>query len=99
MTKSKEAKHEMFVASMDTVLSRWFTTYEDARALLYAEGGLLAALRISFLLRKVRPSVSLVSTLLTRNPDWERISWDWVRPRGPEAWERLRENPAPGTLE
>lgn len=25
------------------------------------------------------------------DPDWERIEWDWVRPKDSEAWERLRE--------
>jgi hypothetical protein len=23
------------------------------------------------------------------DPDWERIGFDWVRPRDPEAWGRL----------
>ena len=31
----------MWVASMDAVLSRWFTTYEEARASLEANGGYL----------------------------------------------------------
>jgi hypothetical protein len=24
------------------------------------------------------------------DPDWERIGWDWVRPRDADAWERLK---------
>jgi hypothetical protein len=24
------------------------------------------------------------------DPDWERIGWDWVRPKDADAWEKLK---------
>jgi hypothetical protein len=39
----------MYVATMDAIVSRWFTTYAEARASLDAEGGYLLPYRTQFL--------------------------------------------------
>ena len=77
----------MYVASMDAIVSRWFTTYEDARASLEAEGGYLLPYGEQCYVT-LREGVRELG-LDPDDPDWARIGWDWVRPADPEAWARL----------
>ncbi len=77
----------MYVPRMDAVVNRWFTTYQDAQASLKAEGGFLFPYRHQFFLTEVAGVIEL--GLDPEDADWERIGWDWVRPRDPEAWSRL----------
>jgi hypothetical protein len=72
---------------MDAILSRWFTTYEDARASREAEGGYLLPYKHQFFVTTSEAIREL--GLDPEDPDWARIGWDWVRPRDAEAWERL----------
>lgn len=92
MTNTKEAGPDMYVPRMDAVLNRWFTKYEDARASLEAEGGYLLPFKSQFFLTQSEGIREL--GLDPDDPDWERIGWDWVRPKDVEAWERLRERRA-----
>ena len=78
----------MYVARMDAILNRWFTTYAEARASLRAEGGYLFPYRDQYFVT-LREGVRELG-IDPDDPDWERVGWDWVQPRDPEAWERLR---------
>ena len=78
----------MWVPRMDAVVSRWFTSYADARASLDAEGGYLFPYRGQFFVTTSEGVREL--GLDPADPDWARIGWDWVRPADPAAWERLR---------
>ena len=79
----------MYVPTMDVFLNRWFTTYEDARALRETEGGYLFPYKRYFFVTDAAAIWEL--GLNPADPDWERIGWDWVRPLDSEAWERVRE--------
>src|SRR4051794_9029658 len=78
----------MYVPRMSAVLSRWFTSYDEARAAREAEGGFLLPFKNQFFVTTGEAIREL--GLDPDDPDWERIGWDWVRPRDQEAWERLR---------
>lgn len=77
----------MYIDAMDALLNRWFRTYEEARAALDAEGGYLLPFRRQCFVTSAEGVRTL--GLDPDDPDWERIGWDWVRPRDPTAWERL----------
>jgi hypothetical protein len=79
----------MYVASMDVFLNRWFTTYEAARAARATEGGFLFPFGGHFFVTEDGGVREL--GLDPRDPDWERIGWDWVRPLDRDAWDRLAE--------
>ncbi len=89
MTGSWAEGPTLYVPRMDAFLNRWFTTYEAARACLEAEGGYLFPYRGQFFVT-VAAAVRELG-LDPDDPDWARIGWDWVEPRDPEAWARLRE--------
>ena len=79
----------MYVTGMGAILNRWFTTYEEARASLNAEGGYLLPYRGQFFV--TTPEGIRELGLDPDDADWARIGWDWVRPLDAMAWERLRE--------
>ena len=89
MTESRASDTSMWVPSMDAVVSRWFTTYEAARASLDAEGGYLFPYGTQVFVTLAEGVREL--GLDPGDPDWARIGWDWVRPADPEAWRRLKE--------
>lgn len=78
----------MFETRMDAILSRWFTTYEEARASLESEGGYLLPYRNQYFVTSGEAIREL--GLDPADPDWAKIGWDWVHPRDAEAWQRLR---------
>ena len=78
----------MYVPRMDAILSRWFTTYEDARAAREQEGGYLLPYRNHYFVTTGEAIREL--GLDPADPDWARIGWDWVCPRDTEAWQRLK---------
>lgn len=82
----------MYVPQMNAILSRWYTTYEDARASLKAKGGYLLPYENHFFVTDREAIQELV--LDPDDPDWARIGWDWVRPRDVDAWRRLKEKRA-----
>ena len=92
MTQVGDDLPEMWGPKMDAVLSRWFTTYEAARASREAEGGYLLPYRGQFVVTTSEGIREL--GLDPADPDWERIGWDWVRPRETGAWKRLRDRRA-----
>ena len=89
---SEDDQPALYVPSMDAIVSRWFTTYEEARASLDAEGGYLLPYRTQFFVTS-REAIRELG-LDPDDPDWSRIGWDWVRPLDPVAWERLRDRRA-----
>jgi hypothetical protein len=78
----------MYVPRMAAILSRWFTTYEDARSSREAEGGYLLPYKNHYLVTTSEAIREL--GLDPEDPDWARIGWDWVRPCNTEAWQRLK---------
>ena len=78
----------MYEPRMDAFLNRWFTSYAAARQSLESDGGFLLPYRDQFFVTTADAIREL--GLDPTDPDWERIDWDWVRPRDEEAWERLR---------
>ena len=76
-----------YVPRMDTVLSRWFTSYDDARVSREREGGYLLPYRHQFFVTTSEAIREL--GLDPDDPDWAQIGWDWVRPEDEEAWKRL----------
>ena len=79
----------MYVESMDAIVNRWFTIYEEARSSLQAEGGYLFPYRNQYFVT-LREGIRELG-LDPDDPDWERIGWDWVQPKDKDAWERLRD--------
>ncbi|MEM7357185.1 MAG: hypothetical protein AAF657_40600 [Acidobacteriota bacterium] len=80
---------EMYAPAMDVLLNRWFARYEDARESLAERGGYLLPFDRQFF---VCESEGIrVLGLDPEDPDWQRIGWDWVRPRNAQAWRRLRQ--------
>jgi hypothetical protein len=79
----------MYVVRMDAIVNRWFKTYGGARASLLKEGGYLFPYKDQYFVT-LREGVRELG-LDPDDPDWERIGWDWVRPKDAEAWGRLKE--------
>jgi hypothetical protein len=79
----------MYVPAMHVFLNRWFTNYEEARAARDTAGGYLFPYKNQFFVTDAGAVREL--GLDPADPDWELIGWDWVCPRDPEAWERLKE--------
>jgi hypothetical protein len=89
MTGSGEDGTLMYVARMDAVLNRWFTSYEEARSSRESEGGYLLPYKKQFFVTEGEGIREL--GLDPDDADWARIGWDWVRPKDGAAWGRLRE--------
>jgi hypothetical protein len=85
--QAPEESPSMYVASMDAIVNRWFTTYEAARASLESEGAYLFPHRGQCFIT-LREGVRELG-LNPDDPDWARIGWDWVRPADADAWARL----------
>jgi hypothetical protein len=79
----------MYVPRMDAFLNRWFTSYDEARASLEAQGGYLLPYRDHFFVSTADAIREL--GLDPDDPDWAAIGWDWVRPADSEARARLLE--------
>ena len=86
--ESKREGPSMFVPQMDAILSRWFTTYEEARASLETEGGYLLPYKNQYFVTSSEGIREL--GLDPADPDWTQIGWDWVRPKDADAWQRLK---------
>jgi hypothetical protein len=88
MSRSSAEEPSMYVPTMAVFLNRWFTSYEEARAARDADLGYLFPYRNQFFVTAADAIREL--GLDPADPDWELIGWDWVHPRDPDAWERLR---------
>lgn len=89
MDQTMRAVPSMYVTSMDAVLNAWFTSYDAARSAREAGGGFLLPFGRHFFITTAEGVREL--GLDPADPDWERIGWDWVRPRDQAAWDRLAE--------
>lgn len=85
--ESQAKSASMYVPRMDAILSRWFTSYEEARASLQQEGGYLLPYKHHYFVTSSEAIREL--GLDPADPDWARIGWDWVHPADPDAWHRL----------
>ncbi len=88
MSEATQDGPSMYVKQMAAVLSRWFTSYEEARTSLEKEGGYLLPYQQQFFITE--PEGIRELGLDPADPDWELIGWDWIRPGNREAWERLQ---------
>ena len=88
MQHSRTDEILMHVPRMNACLNRWFARYEQARGSLDAEGGYLFPYKNQFFITE-EAAVEMLG-LDPKDPDWELIGKDWVRPANREAWERLR---------
>ena len=83
-----EAGREMYARGLDVLLNRWFSSYDEARASLEQQGGFLLPYERQFFVTEAEGI--RVLGLDPDDADWERIGWDWVKPRNQKAWQRLR---------
>ncbi len=79
----------MYVPRMDAFLNRWFTSYDEARASLDAQGGYLLPYRDHFFVST--PDAIRELGLDPGDPDWATIGCDWVRSANSDAKARLLE--------
>ncbi|KIP16809.1 hypothetical protein WI80_03030 [Burkholderia ubonensis] len=71
-------------------LNVWFPTYEDAREYLDTHRGFyLLQFKGSCFLAQAPHIIDI--GLDPNDPDWDRIGRDWVKPKDPEAKQRLRD--------
>lgn len=70
-------------------LNRWFADYDEARESLAHDGGYLLPFRDQFYITSHGGVLEL--GLDPDDPDWERIGFDWIRPRDADAHARLVE--------
>ena len=89
MTDSVSEDPVMYVGRMDAVLNRWFANYAEASASLETEGGYLLPYKGQFFVTLSEGIRDL--GIDPDDPDWARIGWNWVQPKDPEAWQRLKE--------
>lgn len=76
-----------FARNRGVFLNRWFATYAQAAASHRAEGGYLFPFRRQFFICEA--DFLQAFGVDTADPDWERIGYDWARPREPAARARL----------
>lgn len=69
-------------------LNPWFNNYDEARAFMEANGGVLLPYRQHFFVS----SLAMLSRLGYEDdhPDWKDIGHDFVRPASPEAHSRIK---------
>jgi len=77
----------MYVSAMSFSVNQWFIDYEEAAQALQQGGGYLLPYRKQFFVTS-REAVAELG-LDPGDPDWQRIGFDWIRPRDAEARVRL----------
>jgi hypothetical protein len=87
IARAKDAGDKLYPKTSGGSLSRWFVSYEEARASLDAEGGFLLPYRNQFFICDTGHIEGL--GLSPGDPDWEKIGFDWVKPKDQEARARL----------
>lgn len=75
----------------------WCTSYEEAQSTHARHGGYLLAYQTQYLVVEVGYIKSL--GLDPKDPDWERIGYNWVEPLDPSARNRLYRKIVQATLE
>lgn len=76
-----------FQKGTSVFLNRWCATYEEAATSLAAQGGFLFPFRHQYFVCEADFLRAL--GVDTKDPDWERMGHDWVRPRDTAAKARL----------
>lgn len=71
-------------------LNVWFPSYEDAREYLDTHRGFYLLQFKGQCFVAQAPHIIDIG-LDPKDPDWERIGWDWVKPQDDEAKQRLRD--------
>jgi len=69
-------------------LNFWFPSYEEAKEHLAQKGGYLFPYRHHFLICE-GAAIQAVG-IDAKDPDWERIGYDWSQPSCIHAWNRLK---------
>lgn len=88
--KNEGADELWYSPTLDVFLNRWFSSYEEARAVLDSgSGGFLLPYRRHFYVCDAEVIRAL--GLEPDDPDWERVGRDGARPADAEAFGRLRE--------
>lgn len=82
-------EESMYVPQMNALLNRWFTSYEEARTSLEAQGGYLFPYGKQYFVTEEEGVRAL--GLSPEDPNWEKIGRDWVQPQDEEAWQTLKE--------
>lgn len=77
----------MHCSGMAAFLNQWFASYDEAAAARQRSGGYLLPYRTQFFVAEAAAVREL--GLDPDDPDWQRIGFDWVRPRDAEAHHRL----------
>ncbi|MCI0489156.1 MAG: hypothetical protein L0229_21395 [Blastocatellia bacterium] len=85
--RSKRAYTPLYPKRCAGFLNEWYASYEAARSHLEQAGGYLLPYKNHFFLCK-RGYIEALG-LDPDDEDWERIGWDWAKPRDLAAWERL----------
>lgn len=86
---NEDAGKLWYQPDLDVFLNRWFSSYEEARRSLEAEGGYLLPYRRQYFVCEAEVISAL--GLDPEDPDWERVGRDCARPADAQAYERLRE--------
>lgn len=69
-------------------LNHWFTNHEEAKSFRESNGGYLFPYKSHCLVAEEGMVEAL--GVEPKDPDWERIGFDWVEPQCPHAWHRLK---------
>jgi hypothetical protein len=68
-------------------LNHWFATYEEAKIFQNKNGGFLLPYRGQFFICDGNYIRNLGFN--PQDEDWDRIGYDWARPRNRDAWQQL----------
>ena len=77
----------LFSGLRATFLNRWFVDYGQARDSLAGQGGYLFPYRDQYFICEAGFVEAL--GLSPKDPNWEKIGWNFVEPLDVDAWERL----------
>jgi len=78
---------EMYEPGLDVLLNRWFARYEEARQSLEELGGYLLPYDRQFFICE-KEGIRVLG-LDPDDSDWQRIAFDWVKPKDDTAWQQL----------
>ncbi len=86
-TPERLSGREMYEPGLDVLLNRWFARYEEARKSLKELGGYLLPYDRQFFICE-KEGIRVLG-LDPEDSDWQRIAFDWVKPKDDTAWQRL----------
>jgi hypothetical protein len=68
-------------------LNLWFAHYREAKSALKEKGGFLLPYKNQFFICSADYMKQI--GFEPKDPDWEKIDYDWARPADQDAWQRL----------